>query len=159
MIRRILCFGNPLHGDDGFGAAVFALLSRRPRPSGLELFEAGTPGPAALALFQDCDEAVVVDALAPAGAPGRIHRLAPERIILLAPERALAERTPAAHGMGLGYALQALAALPGPRPQVSVIGAEAESHRPFQPGLSPALARAARRVARLLAPYFEDGHG
>jgi hydrogenase maturation protease len=149
--RRILCFGNPLHGDDGFGAAVYARLAARPRPGNLELFEAGTPGPAALALFEDCDEAIVVDALAPAGRPGRIVRPAPEAII--------AESPPAPHGAGLGYVLQALAALPGPRPKIGIIGAEAESHRPFQPGLSPVMAKAARKVARLLAPWFGAGHG
>ncbi|MCW2314500.1 hydrogenase maturation protease [Rhodoblastus acidophilus] len=149
--RRILCFGNPLHGDDGVGAAVFAALSARKPPEGLEVIEAGTPGPAALALFEDCDEAIVVDALAPAGSPGRVAQLAPEGID--------AETTPAPHGMGLGYILRALNALPGPRPEIRIIGIEAASHRPFQPGLSPAVARAAGEVARLLGPCFEDGHG
>jgi len=147
---RILCFGNPLHGDDGFGSAVFSELAELPRPENLELIEAGTPGPAALALFEDCEEAIVVDALAPAGEPGRISHPAPENIV--------AESPPAAHGAGLGYVLQALAALPGPCPRLRIIGAEAESHRPFQPGLSPAVAQAARIVARGLSPLFEEGH-
>jgi len=149
--RRILCFGNPLHGDDGFGAAVFAHLADQRRPENLALFEAGTPGPAALALFEDCDEVVVVDALAPAGTPGRIARPCVDRIV--------AESVPAAHGMGLGYVLQAVAALPGPKPAIAIIGAEAASHRPFQPGLSPAVARAAREVAQMLAPWFEVSNG
>jgi hydrogenase maturation protease len=147
---RILCFGNPLHGDDGFGAAVFALLSAKPLPDGFEVIEAGTPGPAALSLFEDCDEVLVVDALAPAGSPGRIAWLAAETIV--------AESAPAPHGMGLGYVLQALAALPGPCPKIRIIGAEAESHRPFQPGLSPAVAQAAAEVAKI-ARCFGDGHG
>jgi hydrogenase maturation protease len=147
---RILCFGNPLHGDDGFGAAVFSRLEKLPRPQYLELIEAGTPGPAALLLFEECDEVFVIDALAPAGAPGRIASPAPEKVI--------AENVPAPHGMGLGYLLQALAALPGPKPKVCIIGAEAESHRPFQPGLSPPVARAAEKIARRLAPLFEAGH-
>jgi hydrogenase maturation protease len=152
MIRRhILCFGNPLHGDDGFGPAVFAHLARRRRPDHLSLFDAGTPGPAALALFEDCDEAIVVDALAPAGTPGRIARLSADSIV--------SESVLAPHGMGLGYVLQALAALPGPKPFITIFGAEAESHRPFKPGLSPAVAQAARDVADLLDPHFDDGHG
>ncbi|PPQ27786.1 hydrogenase maturation protease, partial [Rhodoblastus sphagnicola] len=114
-------------------------------------FDAGTAGPAALALFEDCDEAIVVDALAPAGTPGRIAQPCVDSIV--------SESVPAPHGMGLGYVLQALAALPGPKPRVTIVGAQAESHRPFQPGLSPAVAQAAQEVARLLAPYFDDGHG
>jgi len=149
-MRRILCFGNPLHGDDGLGPAVYARLADLPRSPDLELIEAGTPGLAALPLFEDCDEVLVVDALAPAGAPGRIARLAPER--------AIAESVPAPHGVGLGYLLQALAALPGRKPKIRILGAQAESHRPFQPGLSPAMERAARRIARRLAPCFEEGH-
>ena len=148
---RILCFGNPLHGDDGFGAAVFAALSATTLPEGLEVIEAGTPGLAALSLFEDCAEAIVVDALAPAGEPGRVVWLSPETVI--------AENAPAPHGLGLGYVLQALAALPGPCPNIRIIGVEAESLRPFQPGLSPAVARAAAEVANLLAPCVGDGHG
>ena len=152
MIRRhILCFGNPLHGDDGFGAAVYAQLAVLPRGEQVGLFEAGTPGPAALALFEACDEAIIVDALMPAGAPGRIAHLSPAEIV--------AEAVPAPHGMGLGYVLQALAALPGPRPALRIIGAEAASHRPFSPGLSAPVARAARAVARDLAPLLEGADG
>lgn len=152
MIRRhILCFGNPLHGDDGFGAAVYADLAARRRGAGVRLFDAGTPGLAALALFEDCDEAIIVDVLAPAGAPGRIARPDPAGVA--------AEATPAPHGMGLGYVLQALAALPGPRPALRIIGAQAHSHRPFSPGLSAPVARAARQVARSLVPLLEGGDG
>jgi hydrogenase maturation protease len=140
--RHIVCFGNPLHGDDGFGPAVYDYLALHPRPADLRLTEAGAPGPAALALFQDCDEVVVVDALAPAGVPGRIGRPALASV--------MEEEVLAGHGAGLGYVLRALAALPGPRPTIEIIGAEAQSVAPFRPGLSAPVARAAREVAALL---------
>ena len=34
---RILCFGNPLHGDDGFGPAVAMALRRTIRAPGIKL--------------------------------------------------------------------------------------------------------------------------
>jgi hydrogenase maturation protease len=104
-MRHILCFGNPLHGDDGFGPAVHERLAELPLPKTLRLFDAGTPGLAALALFHDCDEAIVVDALAPGDAPGRLSQPAPGRAIAM-------EDVLPGHGVGVGYLLRALAALP-----------------------------------------------
>lgn len=149
MIRRhIIFFGNPLHGDDGFGAAVYALLAARERPVGLRLTEAGAPGPAALALFQDFDEVIIVDALSPAGAPGRISRPSVTSII--------EEGTIAGHGQGLGYLLRALMALQEVTPRVEIIGAEVAAVTPFRLELSAPVARAAAQVAELLGSYFEE---
>ena len=63
-MRQILCFGNPLHGDDGFGDRRLREGSPLPLPDDLRLIEAGAAGLAALALFQDCDEVIIVDAVA-----------------------------------------------------------------------------------------------
>ncbi|MDJ0447309.1 hydrogenase maturation protease [Methylocystis sp. JR02] len=146
--RHIVCFGNPLHGDDGFGPAVYERLAARERPPDLRLTEAGAPGPAALALFEDCDEVIVVDALAPAGRPGRVHRPSLAAI--------MEEATPAAHGLGLGYVLRALAAFPETSPAIKIIGAEVETITPFHIGLSKPVARAVDEVAMLLGAYFEN---
>ncbi|KAF2992546.1 hydrogenase maturation protease [Methylocystis sp. MJC1] len=147
--RHIVCFGNPLHGDDGFGPAVYERLAARKRPASLRLTEAGVPGPAALALFQDCDEVVIVDALAPAGSPGRVHRPSLASVV--------EEATPAAHGLGLGYVLRALAALPETMPAIEIIGAEVETLTPFHIGLSQPVTRAVDEVTAFLGRYFEAG--
>lgn len=150
MVRRhIICFGNPLHGDDGFGPAVYERLARRKRPANLRLTDAGAPGPAALALFEDCDEVLIVDALAPAGAPGRISRPCPASI--------MEEATPATHGLGLGYVLRALSALPETMPAIEILAAEVEIVAPFRPGLSAPVARAVDEVAALPDSHFEAG--
>lgn len=142
-MRHILCFGNPLHGDDGFGPAVYRRLAALPQSDDVRLFDAGTPGLSALALFQDCDEAVIVDALAPAGRPGRLVELAPEAID--------PESTPAGHGAGVGFLLQALAALPERPPFIRIIAAEAATVAPFSPGLSESVALAVEQVVALLS--------
>jgi hydrogenase maturation protease len=146
--RHIICFGNPLHGDDGFGPAVYERLAARERPPNLRLTDAGAPGPAALALFVGCEEVIIVDALAPAGAPGRVHRPSLASI--------MAEDVPTGHGQGLGYVLRALAALPEATPAIELIGAEVQSVVPFRPGLSEPVVRAVDEVAMLLGAYFGE---
>jgi hydrogenase maturation protease len=130
-ICHVICFGNELHGDDGFGPAVFQRLTALALPPGTRAYLAGSRGLDALALFEGCDEAIVVDALAPAGRPGRIHELEAsaigEEVVL------------PGHGSGVGYLLRALAALGEPRPALSVVAAEMAAITPFRPGLSPAM--------------------
>ncbi|WFP49680.1 hydrogenase maturation protease [Methylomonas sp. EFPC3] len=146
-VRHILCFGNPLHGDDGFGPAVYRRLAELPQPGDLRLFDAGTPGLSALVLFQDCCEAVIVDASAPAGQPGKLREL---------PASAIAtEPTAVGHGHGVGFLLRALAALPEAPPALRVVTAEAASVVSFRPGLSAPVALAVERTVDLLRGYFE----
>lgn len=149
-MRHILCFGNPLHGDDGFGPAVYQRLASMPLPNDLRLMDAGTPGLAALALFQDCDEVIIVDALAPGGVPGRLSQPLPETIA--------AEASPAGHGIGVGYLLQALAALPEPEPQIRIIAVETAAVTPFQPGLSKPVANAVDKAVALLIAHFKPNN-
>lgn len=145
-MRHIVCFGNPLHGDDGFGHAVYQRLAQLPAPADLRLFDAGTPGPAALVLFQDCDEVLIVDARLSGGEPGRLGQPAPETV--------MAETSLAGHGMGVGYLLHALAALPETMPRIRIISAETATVAAFRPGLSAPLLRAVDEAVALLSPYF-----
>lgn len=145
-MRHILCFGNPLHGDDGFGPEVYRRLAALPCPADLRLFDAGTPGLSALSLFQDCDEVVIVDTSAPRGQPGRLSQ-PPFDIIA-------AETVPVGHGIGVGYLLRALSALPEPLPRIRIVAAEAADITPFRPGLSPALNSAVDAACALLRDYF-----
>ena len=55
---RVLCFGNPWHGDDAFGLHVLRRL-----PADIEAFDAGTAGLNALPYLESCARAVLVDAV------------------------------------------------------------------------------------------------
>lgn len=148
-MRNILCFGNPLHGDDGFGQEVYRQLSALPCPPDLRLIDAGTPGPAALYWFQHCEEAVIVDATEPQGQPGRLSQPAALDFGV--------ETVATGHGVGVGYLLQALATLPESMPRIRILVAEAAEISPFRPGLSPAVAAAANQAAALLSQlYFRE---
>ena len=50
---HIICFGNALHGDDGFGPTVYTHLGETALPPGVRLFCADTAGVGALALASD----------------------------------------------------------------------------------------------------------
>jgi hydrogenase maturation protease len=129
----VICFGNPLHGDDGFGQHVLQRL----RELGIDAVDGGTAGLNALPHFEGCAKVVVVDAIRTGGRAGEVHRLTE-----LAPpggEFSLHE---------LGVA-SLLAALPSP-PEVVVIGAEVGEIQPFTDRLSPPLHAAVPAAVRLV---------
>lgn len=147
QLCHIVCFGNPLHGDDGFGPAVYQRLAALPLPDNVRVFDAGTPGLAALALFQGCHEVMVVDAVASGGIPGKLSRLSPNVVT--------AEITLPGHGIGVGYLLKAVAALPD-CPRIEIIAAEILGAAPFRPGLSKPVRQAVDDAFVLLEKYAEQ---
>lgn len=147
-MRHVIFFGNALHSDDGFGAAVYQRLAALKLPADVRLFEAGTCGLNALALFEGCREAIIVDALQPGGHPGKVSRL-PAGTLL--PESSLA-----GHAAGVGYLLAALAAIGLPQP--GIIAAEAVQLQPFSQGLSQAMQQAVETATRLLCQTLGIEH-
>jgi hydrogenase maturation protease len=125
--RRIICFGNPFHGDDGFGIHVFARLQRdRTLRRVATPLEAGIAGLSALPLFDECDTAVIVDALKTGGRTGQVHRIDPADV-------AVDEQRLSLHAAGVGDLIAALPAAFGstaPRNLV-IIGAEVSDIRIF----------------------------
>lgn len=145
-MRHLICFGNDLHGDDGFGGAVCRHLAALPLPADVRVFEAGTRGLDALVLFEGCDEAILVDASEPAGRPGRLSFPTFDTLA--------EESTLPGHGAGVGYLLRALAAL-GPLPRLRIVAAEAAALTPFRPGLSTPVASAVEETVALLGDWLE----
>ena len=143
---HLICFGNDLHGDDGFGAAVCRRLAALPLPTDVRIFQVGTRGLDALALFEGCDAAILVDASEPAGQPGRISFPSPDDLTE-------ASALPG-HGAGVGYLLCALAAL-GSTPNLRIVAAEAAALTPFRMGLSPAVAQAVEETVALLRDWLD----
>ncbi len=139
---RILCFGNPLHGDDGFGPAVAMALRRTIRAPGVKVVDCGTRGLDALHLFERCPHVLVIDAMA-GDAPGTVHLLRPRDI-------PVETGTTGGHGAGVGYLLHAVReTLPFP-PRIDVITAEIAPPATFRPGLSLELAAAVAETTELI---------
>ncbi|HLF96247.1 MAG TPA: hydrogenase maturation protease [Methylococcaceae bacterium] len=137
--RHIICFGNALHGDDGFGPYMYQRLLQLEWPGDVRLFNAATSSLDALAWLEDCREAILVDALANRGSPGTVHVFKPEALEGLGNDLS-------GHAAGIPYLLQAAAAIYGTLPEVVVVGAEVGHVAPFAPGLTPAVAHAAERA-------------
>jgi hydrogenase maturation protease len=143
---HVLCFGNPWHGDDGFGLHVLRRLRDEHRlPPHIRAFEAGTAGLNAIPLFAGCNKAVLVDAVRTGARIGQLHRV---RITGCCP--AVDER--GMHGSGVENLLAALpAAFPDTSmPELVLIGAEIGQIAPFTTVLSPAVAAAIGQAVSLV---------
>ncbi len=127
---HVVCFGNPWHGDDGFGLHVFRRLRAwRAFTDLVSAFDAGVAGLAALPYFEGCAKAVIVNAVRSGGRVGTVHRLA-------APDLAPAVATFSLHDVGVNDLVAALGATGRAAPEIVLIGAEAGEIRAFAGRLS-----------------------
>ena len=101
-MQHIICFGNLWQGDDGFGIHVFRRLKDGVAlPKSVRLFEAGVAGLNALAYFEGCRKAIIVDGLRSAGEVGSIHHFGMTDLSDPEPQFSL-------HSFGLNHLLRAL---------------------------------------------------
>jgi hydrogenase maturation protease len=142
---RILCFGNPLHGDDGYGPAVALALRKQVKCSGADIVDCGNRGLDALHYFENAAHVIVIDAMA-GSRPGRVHLLRPHDVPV--------ESHHGGHGAGVGYLLDAVRqTMPHP-PLIDVIAAEIGPVSPFVPGLSIEVAAAVAETVGLVCQRF-----
>ena len=142
---RILCFGNPLHGDDGYGPAVALALRKQVKCAGAEIVDCGNRGLDALHYFENVAHVIVIDAMA-GSRPGRVHLLRPHDVPV--------ESHHGGHGAGVGYLLDAVRqTMPHP-PLIDVIAAEIGPVSPFVPGLSIEVAAAVAETVGLVCQRF-----
>lgn len=141
--RHIVCFGNDLHGDDGFGSHIYARLCQLAWPGDVEVFNAGIAGLNALRFLEDCRQAILVDALANFGNVGEVFLLRPDDLADR-PERLTG------HGLGLPYLLEALKVIREPLPDIQIVGVEIADINCFSPGLSEKTGQAAAKAVHLI---------
>jgi hydrogenase maturation protease len=140
---RVIGFGNPFQGDDGFGPAVIRALSARAWPPEVSVTEGGAPGLAALALFDGCDAVLVVDALRDGGPPGDVGWVDAEEVAGLASDPL--------HGGGLSEMLRVMPiGLQGKRPAVEVLLGRIGEIQAFCDSMSDPLVAAVPRAVSLI---------
>ncbi len=71
--------GNIFLGDDAFGCEVVKRLAAKKLPRGVKVVDYGIRGlDLAYALIDDCDAAILIDAVSRGGNPGTLYLLEPE---------------------------------------------------------------------------------
>ncbi|MCD6380935.1 MAG: hydrogenase maturation protease [Candidatus Odinarchaeota archaeon] len=75
MLVKILCFGNPLMGNDGIGIEISRYLKEEKLPECVEVIEAGTAGLDALDLILGSDKVILVDAILSGREKGTLVKL------------------------------------------------------------------------------------
>lgn len=126
-----------MHGDYGFGAAVYQRLSAQRWPSHVQIRWAEGEADR-LEPFRGCDRVIAIDALPPhMGKPGEILRL---------PHGSIPLDQPGGLGGGLFALLSTLFRVVRPSPRVDVLGPVAIYRAPFTPRLSPLVMAAVETV-------------
>jgi hydrogenase 3 maturation protease len=146
---HIVCFGNELHGDDGFGSHVYTQLCQLAWPDTIKVFNAGIAGLNALRFLEHCDKAVLVDALSNFGDVGEICLLRPEDLAEN-PQRLTG------HGLGIPYLLEALKVIRQPLPAIVIVGVEIAGVNFFCSGLSDTTAQAIPDTIRLICSLVSE---
>jgi len=137
---HLICLGNPLHSDDGFGSAIHYTLSRMEWPVDVRVLD-GTGRHGGLPLFEHCDRAIVLEALPPSlGVPGQVARCADTDY----------PQEPQGMAVGTGPLLAAVRRIIQPAPQVELLGPVSVSRIPYSPGLTPLVAAAVGTVTAML---------
>ncbi|MDD4933803.1 MAG: hydrogenase maturation protease [Methylacidiphilaceae bacterium] len=147
--------GNPDRGDDGFGPAVLARLTKRCLPNAdtmvcrrpLDLLD----------LWPGRQLVLLVDAALPQGKPGRLFRLDPLRLRSPLPASA------STHSLGLVQAIElgrSLGLLPARLILYAAEGLDFSPGAPLSPPVAAAVEEAVRRIRReWLRPEAETGAG
>lgn len=134
MRTHVLCFGNPWHGDDGFGPAVFEELQSLELPKGTKVYDAGCNSLTAMPLLMDCDLAIIVDAC-------HNEQSQPGTIGWLEPEEVYSEQRSCSHSGDVAELLYHLPILFSDKsmPQFRLLVAAIADTQPFTPILSQAI--------------------
>lgn len=142
---HLICLGNPLHADDGFGSAMAYRLGRLHWPDRVRVMD-GTGKTSPLALFENCRRAIIIEALPRRlGTPGEILRLDGETYQGHPPDQ---------FNGGTGAILSAVRRLISPLPAMEVMGPVASNRLPFAPGLAPLTMAACLSLTTMLAAEF-----
>ncbi|MDR0458844.1 MAG: hydrogenase maturation protease [Coriobacteriales bacterium] len=148
----ILCIGNILLLDEGFGPQVAEqLLAQYSLPPQVTVLDRGVLGMAILADLRQADQVLIIDALDNTGqAAGTIMSFKPEDL-------ANHQVFHGAHDIQIVDVLHA-AALLGVNPEVSCLGVQIENLSPesFQIGLTPAVQAAVPLMVELIVAWLAE---
>lgn len=139
--------GNIFLGDDAFGCEVVKRLAAKKMPDGVRVIDYGIRGlDLAYALMDDCDAAILIDAVRRGGAPGTLYMLEPT-----IPEGDVAVVN--AHGLDPVAVLKMVRSLGGEVKGLRLVGCEPEhlgTAEDMVMGLSPVVESAVEPAADMV---------
>jgi hydrogenase maturation protease len=133
---RVVGIGSPF-GDDQAGWRVIELL-RDSLAEPVELIALDRPGAALVNWMQGTEHLIVIDALSPQGAPGRVRQIDPDAELV-------STGAPSSHALQLADAIRLAGVLGFRPPQLDVYGIEIADVT--REGLCEAVAEGARALA------------
>jgi hydrogenase maturation protease len=149
--------GNVFLGDDAFGVEVVRQLARREWPAAVRVADFGIRGfDLALALLDDPEVAIFVDATRRGGPPGTLYVLEPE--VGAAPAHANTPQMMDAHGMEPVEVLRLVEALGGRVRRLLVVGCEPDelsAEQEMEMGLSNSMRAAIDDAVSLVESLVE----
>ncbi len=145
IVIHLICLGNALHADDGFGSVMAHRLGRLRWPDTVRVLD-GTAKASPVALFEHCSRAIVLEALPRRmGCPGEIMRV---------DGASYRGHPPDQFSGGTNAVLAAVRRLVAPLPEIEVVGPVAACRLPFAPGLTPLVLAASHTLTTRLAAEF-----
>lgn len=150
MTTKVVGIGQPAAGDDGVGHAVLAALAAADVPPDVALVRLGDASQL-LALFDDGDDVVVVDAIV--GAPAEVGE------VMVLERGAIDEGAMSgisSHGLGVAQALKLFEVLTGVEPRLRFVAIPIERPTAYREGLSAAVAEAVPRAVEVVLQLVRD---
>jgi len=142
----VLCFGNELHGDDGFGHAVYTQLNHNLTAAlAKKIHYCGTNSQTVWPLIKNCKQLLIVDAmLEPTSSPGQVSWITATTFC--------AEKTDLSHLGGVAELIRHLPLLfdQGKPPQTHLLTCTVREVAPCTLGLSNAIADAVPVACEML---------
>lgn len=149
---HIICFGNPLYGDDGAGQKVFDLLKDELTQRGdwqpvVEIFYAGNSGQCAFPYFMGCSYLIIVDAIQvrQGNQPGRVYRLSDRDLVKL--EGNQSRFAISSHHLDLAQSWQLLQQCCDTLPELTIFAIEMADEARFSTDISDDVLAASHRVS------------
>ncbi len=131
----VIGIGNSALTDEGIGSRVVSQLQSKV-PPGVELIDAGLPGPGLVDMLDGRDKAFIIDAIDAHAEPGKVFRFTPEEATVAQPHR-----RQSLHEGDMLQCIELARALKMAPDDIVIIGVQAQSLEPGD-GLSPPVERA-----------------
>ena len=147
---RILCLGNPLHGNDRIGFEVFNRLQQQALPCGVELIDGGTGGMTLLPFCRDCQHVLIIDLVKSDDSDGTV-RLYRDLDALLCDQAT----NRGEHGGDLATLVKMLPVYLSHPPKVDLMCVTANSAQAFEPVMDEAISGSLSELLRQIHSYVD----